>query len=57
VKSVHLNLPENMYYELERWAQSEARPVSNMAYYLIFRALEKAKAEGIIQPYEEKKKK
>ena len=54
-KRVHLTFSEAVYYELESLSELEARPVSNMAYYLILQALEKAKKDGIIQPYQQSK--
>lgn len=55
MKRVHLTLPEAVYYELESLSEIEARPVSNMAYYLILQALDKAKKDGVIQSYQQSK--
>jgi hypothetical protein len=44
-------MSEDVYQELESLAEVEARPISNMAYYIILQALNKAKKDGVIQPY------
>lgn len=50
-------MSEDAYRELESLADLEARPISNMAYYIILQALKKAKEDGIIQPYTDPKAK
>jgi hypothetical protein len=47
-KRIHVTLPDGAYQKLERWAESEARPVANLAAYLLQKILEEAEDEGKI---------
>lgn len=49
-KRVYLTLPDLTYSDLERWADSQGRPVANLANYLVERAIEQAKKDGEIPP-------
>jgi hypothetical protein len=45
-KRIHVTLPDGVYQKLEKWAESEARPVANLAAYLLQRVLEESEDQG-----------
>ena len=45
-KRIHVTLPDSFYKKLELWANSEARPVANLASYLLQKAIEDADDQG-----------
>lgn len=47
-KRIHVTLPDGVYAKLESWADSEARPVANLAAYLLQKILEEAEDQGKI---------
>ncbi|MBW4474824.1 MAG: hypothetical protein KME45_31270 [Stenomitos rutilans HA7619-LM2] len=47
-KRIHVTLPEGIYLKLEAWAGSEARPVANLAAYLLQKVIEEAEDQGKI---------
>ena len=47
-KRIHVTLPDGVYQKLEAWADADARPVANLAAYLLQRVLEEAEEEGKI---------
>jgi hypothetical protein len=49
-KRVHVTLPDAVYDALERWADSQGRPVANLAAFIIEKAVEGANNEGKIPP-------
>jgi hypothetical protein len=49
-KRIHVTLPDGVYQKLEGWAESEARPVANLASYLLQKVLEEAEEQGKIPP-------
>jgi hypothetical protein len=55
-KRIHVTLPDGAYQKLEAWAESEARPVANLAAYLLQKVLEEAEDQGKIPPNAAKSK-
>jgi len=49
-KRVHVTLPDAVYDALERWADSQGRPVANLAAFIIEKAVEGANDDGKIPP-------
>jgi hypothetical protein len=49
-KRVHVTLPDAVYDALERWADSQGRPVANLAAFIIEKAVEGAANDGKIPP-------
>ncbi|MBD2580143.1 hypothetical protein H6G50_21010 [Oscillatoria sp. FACHB-1406] len=47
-KRVNLTLADSVYKDLEAWADSQGRPVANLANHVIEKAIETAKAAGEI---------
>ena len=47
-KRLHVTLPDGVYLKLETWAESEARPVANLAAYLLQKVIEEAEDQGKI---------
>lgn len=47
-KRVFVTLPDLAYDKLERWADSQGRPVANLAAFLLETALNEAEEEGKI---------
>lgn len=47
-KRIHVTLPDGVYLKLENWAESEARPVANLAAYLLQKVIEEAEDQGKI---------
>ncbi|MGI0486388.1 ribbon-helix-helix domain-containing protein [Pantanalinema rosaneae CENA516] len=47
-KRIHVTLPDGIYLKLETWAESEARPVANLAAYLLQKVIEGAEDQGKI---------
>lgn len=47
-KRVNLSLPEGIYSDLEAWAESQGRPVANLAAYLVEAGVREAKERGEI---------
>jgi hypothetical protein len=45
-KRVNLSLPEGIYSDLEAWAESQGRPVANLAAYLVEAGVREAKEKG-----------
>ena len=52
-KRVFLTLPDVVYQDLERWADSQGRPVANLGAFLVETAVSQAKQRGEI-PQEDK---
>jgi hypothetical protein len=51
-KRVFMTLPDRAYDLLERWADSQGRPVANLAAFLVETALLEAEEQGKIPPIE-----
>ncbi|MGB3767524.1 MAG: hypothetical protein WA947_13275 [Phormidesmis sp.] len=51
-KRVFLTLPDVVYQHLEDWANSQGRPVANLGAFIVEKAVEQAKAEGVFTPKE-----
>ncbi|AFY84988.1 MULTISPECIES: ribbon-helix-helix domain-containing protein [Oscillatoria] len=49
-KRVHVTLPDAVYDALERWADSQGRPVANLAAFIIETAVQGANNDGKIPP-------
>ena len=49
-RRVNLTLPDPLYRTLERWANSEQRPVANLVLFLIERDVREAQQQGQIPP-------
>lgn len=49
-KRVNLTLSEDVYSDLEVWAENQRRPVANLAAYLVELGVRTAKARGEIPP-------
>ncbi len=49
-KRVFVTLPDLAYDQLERWADSQGRPVANLAAFLLETALNEAEEAGKIPP-------
>jgi hypothetical protein len=49
-KRVFLTLPDVVYQDLERWADSQGRPVANLGAFLVETAVNQAKERGDIPP-------
>jgi len=47
-KRIHVTLPDGVFLKLETWADSEARPVANLAAYLLQKVIEEAEDQGKI---------
>ncbi len=47
-KRIHVTLPDGIYQKLEGWADSEGRPVANLAAYLLQKNIEEAEDQGKI---------
>ena len=47
-KRIHVTLPDRVYQRLEGWADSEGRPVANLAAYLLQKIIEEAEGQGKI---------
>ncbi len=45
-KRIQVTLPDRVAEDLERWADYDGRPLSNLAAYLLERAINEAKREG-----------
>ncbi len=45
-KRIHVTLPDGIFQKLEAWADAEARPVANLAAYLLQKSLEEAEDQG-----------
>ncbi|MGF1524860.1 MAG: hypothetical protein ACFBSF_21250 [Leptolyngbyaceae cyanobacterium] len=45
-KRVFLTLPDVVYQDLEKWAESQGRPVANLGAFLIETAIRQAKTSG-----------
>jgi hypothetical protein len=45
-KRVFLTLPDVVYQDLEKWADSQGRPVANLGAFLIETAIRQAKTAG-----------
>ena len=45
-KRVQVTVPDRLAEELEKWADYDGRPVSNLCAYLLERAVNDAKREG-----------
>ena len=45
-KRVFLTLPDVVYQDLERWAESQGRPVANLGAFLVETAVREAKERG-----------
>lgn len=55
VKRVNLTVPDDMYTKLEGWADYEARPVANLALFLIQKAIEEAEKNGTLPNHRKQK--
>ncbi len=53
-KRVFLTLPDVVYQDLEKWADSQGRPVANLGAFLIETAIRQAKSAGEFPKDEEK---
>ena len=49
-KRVFVTLPDAVFEDLERWADSEGRPTANLAAFLVETAVKEAKEQGKILP-------
>lgn len=49
-KRVFLTLPDVIYQGLERWAESQGRPVANLGAFLVETAVNQARERGDIPP-------
>ena len=47
-KRIHVTLPDGVFQKLEGWADSEGRPVANLAAYLLQKTIEEAEEQGKI---------
>ena len=47
-KRIHVTLPDGVFLKLEGWADSEGRPVANLAAYLLQKTIEEAEEQGKI---------
>lgn len=47
-KRIHVTLPQGVFQKLEGWADSEGRPVANLAAYLLQKTIEEAEVQGKI---------
>lgn len=54
-KRVHLTLPDDLYAKIESWADYEARPVANLALFLIQKAIEEAEKNGTLPDHRKQK--
>lgn len=54
-KRIHVTLPDGVFLKLERWAESEARPVANLAAYLLQKVIEEAEEQGKVPQSKEGK--
>jgi hypothetical protein len=45
-KRIQVTLPERVAEELQRWADFDGRPLSNLAAYLLERAINESQREG-----------
>ncbi len=45
-KRIQVTLPDRLAEDLEKWANYDGRPLSNLAAYLLERAVAEAKKEG-----------
>ena len=45
-KRIQVTLPDRLAEDLEKWATYDGRPLSNLAAYLLERAVAEAKKEG-----------
>ncbi|HEY9879612.1 MAG TPA: hypothetical protein V6D29_14235 [Leptolyngbyaceae cyanobacterium] len=55
-KRVFLTLPDVVYQDLERWAESQGRPVANLGAFIVETAVREAKDRGEIPPTEQSAK-
>lgn len=46
-KRIQVTVPDRLAEELEKWADYDGRPVSNLCAYLLERAVSEAKREGM----------
>ncbi|NEN97241.1 MAG: hypothetical protein F6J94_16540 [Moorea sp. SIO1F2] len=46
-KRIQVTLPDRIADDLQRWADYDGRPLSNLAAYLLERAVTEAKKEGV----------
>jgi len=46
-KRIQVTVPDRLAEELEKWADFDGRPVSNLCAYLLERAVSEAKREGV----------
>lgn len=49
-KRVFMTVPDTVYEELEEWADSQGRSVSNLTAFLVESALKEAKEKGDFKP-------
>jgi CopG-like RHH_1 or ribbon-helix-helix domain, RHH_5 len=47
-KRIHVTLPDGAFDKLVAWADAEARPIANLASYLLQKVLEEADDQGKI---------
>lgn len=52
-KRVFLTLPDSVYESLERWANSQGRPIANLAAFLVEVAVSEADEAGKIPAKEQ----
>lgn len=46
-KRIQVTIPDRLAEELEKWADYDGRPISNLCAYLLERAVSEAKREGV----------
>lgn len=56
VKRINITFPDDAYNKLEAWADIEVRPVANMVFYLVQKALTEAEEKGILDSTKKPKK-
>lgn len=45
-KRIQVTLPDRLAEDLEKWAEYDGRPISNLAAYLLERAISESKKDG-----------
>ena len=53
-KRIQVTVPDKAAADLEKWANSEGRSVSNLASYLLQKAIDEAREQGLIKDDEER---
>jgi CopG-like RHH_1 or ribbon-helix-helix domain, RHH_5 len=55
VKRINVTFPDDIYSKLEALSEIEVRPIANMVFYLVYKALAEAEEKGILEPTKKKK--